>query len=774
MSADGELRSTNPFSPSAVAATNWTGRAPVTVSTDATEEALRRVYGYLEPQAGERNDAAAESGPVADPAALRRRGITVGLVGEYGSGKTHLAMHLLRSARLRSEESRFGAILHESYMEAPDGTFDVLYRRFMEGQDPNELRTTLRHYYADAVADVLARSPLTVDTARRLRNREVDADDVVEKLGLIDSILSDRLRDNLLAVTQREEFAVALTMFLRRKEFAEDIWTWLSGGKATQALIDRGFPGPIRGNDMALEAMGVFAMLYGRRHHRFVMVIDELHNILKGNREPDPQLLIGFRKLFEVFEAAGACLVMVGLPDLWEILGGSTRERLVDSIEMAPLEAGDVRNLIEQTQAEVFRTAPVLAPFADSAPALIASVTQGNPRQIIKICQRAYDRLLRTPELPQIDTDVVLEVAAKRPDLPDRKGVRREIRHLLSARGLIAARDTVPAARAGSTPVDFWVTSEGRDPGCAVLVSLSITTEQDSAALEARARQLRAAVPGAEAVLVVIGYLDERLTRRLSGEFGNEPLLFSRHDFAEEFTTTVTAALARIAGLDPRNVEARLLERVTWLAQQQSYTQSYNESLAARVEDVRAAVDRQFTTLRTELGAWRESAVTAGGALPEPVDEAFREAYEVLGRFNRTATAMQSALSVAAGPEDAQRYREQLLDQLSVPELYAANGVVALLTDLVNAFRWGISEWFARPDPDVRLLTRICGTYDALYFEVQVPRLDHFPALATGPDTDDVSQSTWRIWRHDLQDQLEELGARVQEAARRSSAGAGP
>ena len=53
----------------------------------------------------------------------------------------------------------------------------------------------------------------------------------------------------------------------------------VQGGRSSQVLVEWGVAQPISSDVLAMDALGVVALLYGRRNRRFVLVIDEMEKL---------------------------------------------------------------------------------------------------------------------------------------------------------------------------------------------------------------------------------------------------------------------------------------------------------------------------------------------------------------------------------------------------------------------------------------------------------------------------------------------------------------
>ncbi|GAB3932815.1 hypothetical protein GCM10027614_02680 [Micromonospora vulcania] len=180
-------------------------------------------------------------------------GAVVAVVGDYGTGKTHLAVELLAHARRVT-----GAAGRATYLDAPGDTFLSLHRRFLTQLSREAVRDLLVRYRTAPEA------PASADSTDRL-------------------VL--RLREELSEVTTDPAFGTALALLLDPATEAA-AWDWLSGNPPGPTLIAAGVAPSADVEATAVEAMGVLALLYGRRHERFVLVLDELDKILTAAGGP--------------------------------------------------------------------------------------------------------------------------------------------------------------------------------------------------------------------------------------------------------------------------------------------------------------------------------------------------------------------------------------------------------------------------------------------------------------------------------------------------------
>ena len=583
----------NPFASSAVA------RVPeftddldrdddtITIRTAAIREVLGYLDQYLRPQGFEPES---------------RTGTVVAVVGDYGTGKTHLAVEMLRHAR----QIR-GKNVHVIYIDAQPDTFVPLYRRFLEHLKEGDVVNQVKDYYTDVVADELMKSELTTVFAEHLRDGQLDADHVVAELGLPDNLLVQELRRRLYRVTRNESFATALTL-LRRPAFSSAVWNWFSGRGPEPILRERGITDTLDSEEGALEAMGVFALLYGHRDHRLVLVIDELERVLCSANRPDDTAMAAFKKLLSVLSEAGAFLALVGLPDFLGDMPPDVRARIGQRIDMTALTADDTREFIRRAQERAGRGAQ-LAPFTSESVDYMVQLADQTPRKILRLCYHIFHRA--TIDRVAVTDELVREVALAHTSILSADSVRDHISKALVEQG---RRYTPNYLIDRTTParVDFWVYNEGdRTIGSGIVVTESVIREQEVEELTRRALSIRGATHEVEALLVVNGHVSQEMSARLEAAFGRAPLVYRQLSFTTQLDALLNDMMTRTDS-GGRDALAVIRERVERMNRQQSSTYQFIEQIAADMDRWRSTSEKRFDSLRgTSGGCSRRCAAKA-------------------------------------------------------------------------------------------------------------------------------------------------------------------
>ncbi|NUT94634.1 MAG: hypothetical protein HOY78_21705, partial [Saccharothrix sp.] len=719
----------NPFSPMAVALIiddfqDDFDSVDVTIATDATRQAVAHLDAYLDGPAG--------------------AGTVFAVLGDYGTGKTHLAVRLVRHAR-RALDDPTRAL----YLEATADSFIELYRRFMQRLGREGVRAQVSDYYADIVADSLQSTGLTADTLDWLGSRQLEPQEVVERLGLMESALLRKVQDTLRQVTNNKDFGTALTLLLR-PGFEHAVWSWLLGGAPDQVLVERGITTPIDTEVAALEAMGVFALLFGGRQRRFVLALDELDKIFSADKQPQAQTMAAFQTLLQVFAKAGACLVLCGLPEFKAVLPPAVRQRIPYTVTMSGLSHAQVREFIVRAQGD-----RGLAPFTPETVRYLRDVAGGNTRNVVRLCHRVFrlvdDRARATGDQDVTATDDMVRQAARELfgslSADDLDGA---VRRLLDANGWEYWHNHL-LGTGDESKAEFWVTFPDRDGGCAVLLEGSLLDNDDVTRVMRRVSAVREAAPDAQVVVLVNGVLTDGVAIQLREPLGRDPLVFSERSFAEDFKALVGAT-----GFRPeQDPVSALRQRMEQLSRQQAGIYGFIEQLAEHVDGVRTSSDRQFGAIGRQLNVLVGAApgrTSPESRLPGEVERLFRDAVDALEGIVQVDLMLGEAFDFAPP-----RTQEAVHRRLRTPEFTDAAAKAILIQKAVLAFRAALAEWYRTQgdstDAEDRL-EQLCGIFDDIV--EYLPLFDLDPLFVLPPWTArggglvvDANQTTRRNRVHD-------------------------
>ncbi|RLK61789.1 hypothetical protein [Actinokineospora cianjurensis] len=669
----------NPYTAMAVATTSVVDgdadTADVTVVTDAMRRAYRTLDDYL------------EAGPGASS------GVVMALLGDYGLGKTHLAVRLVRRAR-----AALGGPTKAIYLDANAEDFLSLYLRFMREVGKDALVAQVRDYYADVVAAALQETGLSGDALQALTAGQVTPQRVIRELGMLESALLRRVQETLVGVTGDHDYSTVLTLLLRNG-FDDAVWQWLTGGEPDEILVDRGIARRIDDELVALEALRVIALLFSGLRNRFVLVIDELDKIFSARHRPSETLMARFQDLLAVSARTGACLVLCGLPDVWEVLTPAVRERIPVRVELAGLTDAEISEFLLESHRSVLHQDGI-EPFTAVAVRTIGRLTRGYARDVIRLCRKAF-RLADNASVAAgdevlVDEAVLQAAAADEFGAPNLDDVAHRIWRLAEGQGWHPHRDHMlgasPAARA-----DFWITFPEFDGGCALLVTPSLVSAAAVAGLLDRIAALRAAAPGAEVVVVVVGVPTDVAVVRVRDALDRDPLVVRPDSVAADVLAALESARTRLPRRDDTDDVSGLRRQIdTWLARIANGQRELADTLARRVDDIAATV---------------HPVVVQDATLPPTLS----------GLFDEATAALSDLAEIRVAPEsfahDVITTADPLVVDLRQHSVVAATGSAVLLRQVIETFRVVLAQWYRTSTTPVDatardVLDRMCDTYD--------------------------------------------------------------
>ncbi|WP_229069025.1 ATP-binding protein [Actinoplanes sp. DH11] len=721
----------NPFAQAALGA--MYDPNAVTITTPAIERALAAVADYL--------SAPNRSGT----------GRVLAVTGEHGMGKTHLAKHVIHRA-----EHSGSAPVRTLYLIAGNRTFVELYKDLVDvllKQSGSEVPDLVRRIYAGIVAGLLRQSRLGERVADDLDAGLRDPVRVVDDHGLVESDLLDSLENRLRAVTSNRDFSLVLTLMLR-PEFESSAREWLLGHPPDSLLRERGLSRTIDSEGMALEAMGVFALLYHHAGVPLLLAIDEIEKILLRPDRPGDEVIGALQQFLEKIAAAGGFLMLVGLPEAIEGLPRPVRDRIGEPIRMAPFTGTDVTAFIADSNPG--RQGPAaLRPFTPATIDYLVDLVGGIARPIIKI----GNRLLRKAADKGVDVTaaMVREALREEYDIDVPRAAHREIENNLSAAAWPYELNH-RVGRPGIT-VDYWVTvAEGAY--CAVVITESVLDAAEAEALRGRIEVIRAEPYAVEVILVAVGILPPEWAEQLAAAMNSRPVRFDSRSFGEDFENALRTAVNRLgppetAAEPGRPAPAAALGR---LARQQSNMFRLLGQTTTGLDGFRASSDRQFAKILSLLQELAPPAATPEPlppALPDDVTELFGRAEAALQRIPQVRTLFDAALRIEDRPAELP-FR---LDLLRSRTIHRAAGVGFVLQEWLAAFHRSVTQWYAAAVEgapaayDWDLLANVCQIFDAVCDELPVLAVDDLADLL-GPVPDSSAPA--------VVDALDRLGSRVQ------------
>jgi Cdc6-like AAA superfamily ATPase len=719
----------NPFSAMAVARISSSADDEPSIETDPIRVAKVLLDDYLN---AARQDTEGQPGNV------------IAIVGDYGTGKTHLAMELIRHAQ------RAPGYVRSMYLDATASNFASLYRRFIDKLSVDDIRARINEYYAEIVVDSLKGSGTDVMARQLLLESELEPGDVVDRFSLSKTDLLRRLQDKLKSIADDDSFVTALMLLLRRG-FGNAVWNWLRGAEPEQILVERDITLAISTDAMALEVMGYLAqLLYGGRRMRFVLVIDELDKVLSAQNKPQDETMGAFRTLLQVFETAGAFLVLSGLPDFNLALREDVRQRITRRIFMSGLDSDQVCRFVERAQLQS-NGSTRLEPFTPDSISYLVQLANGKPRTVIRLCHRLYQ--LWMAEGVAFTDELVREVARDQLGLVTTDDVSAEARRLLDANDWSYLRQHFLAS-SKDTRVDYWVTFEADGPGCAVLITDSVLDTRDVQILIRKALAVRASKPDCRIMIVVNGMLAAELGPPLREVTDCEPLVYERLFFADHLGALLRMFATQLRVESQADPVIVVRDRVEQIGRHQLSIYDFIEKVASRLDSARSSADRQFGVINERLEQLTRIAhlgaaggVSAGGVmtpvgLPSEVEALFTSVVDVLENLLRLYALIErqfesgpASADIDPGPVAVLRYLQRLLEPTAI---------AVALHKTISSFWRATADWYhsdvveaegnhVTVDAMMRL-EQLCGKYDEVCEHIQLTKLEPLVAEVAGSD----------------------------------------
>lgn len=733
----------------------------VTVETDAIRAVNRQLAAYL--------------GQATGPPS---RGRALAVVGDYGTGKSHIARGLVRRVTADASEPLLWLI------DEPVWDFGAIYRDRLVNDLKDQKAAfydVLLDYYSDVTADSLDDSLSLRDIADGLRRRHLDPHAVIETFTLSESAIRRDLEHRLQVLTEHGKFASALAL-LQFPEYQDAVWEWLMGHPPSPVLIERGITTPIDDVSSVFDALAVFAFLYGRSGRRFVLIFDMVEKALEWPRDRRIAFMQAFEKLVNVYVSVGGLLVFCVLPEALSEFRESLHERVLP-IRPTPLTVPQTLELVarhlrpaRQVGAKV--TAADVAPFRPEAVAYIRELTGGVPRRVLKLCHHAWELAATAEGTPRrIDDVVVREAVREAFEVATRDDIRAALESVLvTGPWRFEPSATRFEHRAGQAAenVDFWIPVGRSGAAVAVVTSDSIVLDSQVDRLKRVVEAARADTGSApcEVLVVVNGYLAGSLRQRLADLTGTQPVVYSDKHFRRAVQEAIRDAVLRLQNSGRDGALQLLRERMEGLAYQQTNVLDYLQRIDGRVEQINASSGARIGELFQMLSDAGE--VPPPGAerrrgpvrsrLPQEIQRHFDRAFDTVGLMAGVPSTFRQVFSL----HDPEAERPRRLN--FTREQFQAVGVAVLLEKLLEAFRDSVGEWVRQvrsgpvtPTADQeRRLRVICRSYDITAEMLPVFRLESLAAL--GPFTeelDPMEQAARSFHRAEAEQALSRLGERV-------------
>lgn len=601
---DTSTRPENPFPRIPEVAAGQGAQPEVTIATRAVQMAREFVDDHVRTGAG---------------------GRSLAIVGDYGTGKSHLASEVIR----KLHEADPGAVICVVRARSDETVHNIYQRIFDQYQARTDNctiaiglhRTDIRRRITTIFAEIererranveASESFATVNTPAAAVLTRPDGSTLASDLGE-DIELTRALQDRLCDITEDRELGDGLSLLMHNdSEIADNAWNWLRGGPVTSDIAKRGVAEPIENDPRALAALHALSLLFNRTGTRFALAIDDIERI--GGRNGNAYHIVDatLNPLLRWTADSRSLLIISGLAAAWQELPDGVRQRVSKVISQDSFS----RDQITSYQREAYAKSKITNPkFTSGAFDRLLDISAGSPRKVVDICYNAYQEV---PDGRSI-TGPVIERASLMSGAFSLENIAARIRDFCVRLG----HQVVPEHPIGDAIAPLWVAAGSGDAGCAIVVSESIV----NTAAANRVARLGDALKGPSSrmvLLVFAGQLAQSQRTKVDHAF-TQVLRWDQDGFLDE----MRAVLGKLGSQADSEILHQLRDDVHSL---QSFQADDHESLAKLAE----AQDEQRVRamIREET---RRAYLRSPASSDVPV---FGEGYEELQRVYDGAVSM--------------------------------------------------------------------------------------------------------------------------------------
>lgn len=430
-------------------------------------------------------------------------GITIAVQGEYGTGKTQLAIEVQRYIKNYGEDQ-----YHFIGLDSPSASFLEMYRnRFLNELTKNQVLERLEACYYEIILRDMEQDELY--QAFLQRKRTLKSVDLIERFGLSKSKYDFAFEKKLNEVTKNVNFVPALLLLLEPR-FEEEVWNWFNGGEPSAAMKERGVKFKIDNDISALESIGVFAFLFGQQGHTFVLFIDEMEKIVSSTEKVKKESFEALKKLIETVKATRSMLILCGLPDYYMALPKDVQQRIAYQIKTEEITLTEIKSYIIKANEKVNGVKTII-PFSDKNIKDILEISSGNIRTIIRLLYHSGNWYIENQSpIDEKALCIILENAYGNSNL---KGIHKGLAQLFISKGWLFEENK----EYKGIVIDFWLPSvlthkDISEYGIEIYLVQNILSEEDYKEISNR---MRVKTNNCK-ICVVEGFINDRFYKRLS------------------------------------------------------------------------------------------------------------------------------------------------------------------------------------------------------------------------------------------------------------------
>lgn len=377
-------------------------------------------------------------------------GVTIAIQGEYGTGKTQLAIELRKYIRSFNEEK-----YHFICLDSPSISFFEMYKnRFLIELTKRQVLERLEEYYLEIVVSDLIDDALYGNLVQS-KQKLLKSNELIEKLGLPKSKYDRIFESNLGSITRNVKFVPAL-LLLMMPQFEVEVWEWFNGGEPSEALKERGVNFSINSDMLALESIGVFAFLFAQQEHKFVLFIDEMEKIISNTEQTKTESFEALKKLFETVKVTKSMLILCGLQDYYEALPKDAQQRISYEVKTKSVSLMEIKKYISNANQNLNNITDCF-PFSERTIENILDISNGNIRTIIRLLYHSCNWYIENEV--EIDEKALCDILKNAYGTFDTSNVSMNLAQIIISKGWLFEENRVLMCEEKTVTIDFWLPS---------------------------------------------------------------------------------------------------------------------------------------------------------------------------------------------------------------------------------------------------------------------------------------------------------------------------
>lgn len=482
-------------------------------------------------------------------------GITVAVQGEYGTGKTQLAIEMQRYIR-KIDDKKY----HFICLESPSGSFLEMYKnRFLIEITKEQVLERLEECYCEIILNNIKQDEIYRKVLQEKGN--IKSIEFIEQFGLAKSKYDSLFAEQMQNATKNVKFVPALLLLLEAR-FEREVWAWFGGAEPSEAMQERGVRCSISDDAMALEALGVFAFLFGQRGHYFILFIDEMEKIVSSTDKTKGNSFKALKKLLETVKATKSMLILCGLPDFYITLPKDTQQRIAYQIRTDGITLSEIEEYIYNANEKVNDVKNII-PFNNANLEEMLDISNGNIRTIIRLLYHAGNWYIENRS--EIDEKALHDILDNAYGTFNLSGAKRRLEQIFVSKGwMYEEKKSVKSDL--NVLIDFWLpsalTKKGKvENGIEIYLVQNVLSEDTF-------KQIKERISGNAnncKICVVEGFINECFNKGLL-EVATHVIRYRMSEFSEFFISVIEGEKAKLENNIKKNEFGIINEKIEQLS----------------------------------------------------------------------------------------------------------------------------------------------------------------------------------------------------------------